>query len=156
ASRGLHATAITSVAVNPASGGVFAGIDGSGLVRLRQVAQGEDPAAWRPGYGETPGLVVFDPSRPSTPHAGLNRARPSRDHPIAKSTDGGTTWALLPLTDFCLDLADLAVDPTDSRVLYAGGAMREETTCFRTPPLTWKSTDGGATWHRLTLPAAWR
>src|SRR5262249_50975662 len=151
-----HATAIADVAVNPVSGGVFAGIDGSGLVRLRQSAKSEDPGAWRPIYAETPGFVVFDPSRPSTLYAGLNRAGRSGSNRIAKSTRRGSTWPLLSLADDCLDLADVAVAPTDASVLYAGGVMNEDHDCLRTPPLTFKSTDGGATWQRLTLPAAWR
>src|SRR5262249_61156865 len=80
----------------------------------------------------------------------------SGNNRIAKSTDGGTTWTLLSLADNCLDLSDLAVDPTDSHVLYAGGVVNEDHDCLRTPPLTFKSTDGGATRHRLTLPAPGR
>ena len=156
ASRGLHATAVRSVAVNPASGGVLAGIAGGGLVRLRQSAKSLDPGSWRPVYGETPGFLVFDPTRPSTVYAGLNGAGRLGDNRIAKSTDGGINWDLLALTDPCLVLADVAVDPTDSDTLYAAGLSSDTHACMQPPALTFKSTDGGATWQRLGLSAAQR
>ncbi len=155
ASRGLHATSVRSVAVNPASGGVLSGVVGTGLVRLRQSAKSLDPGSWLAVYGETPGFIVYDPTRPSTVYAGLNGLGRAGNNRIARSTDGGVTWSLLSLADPCLVLADLAVDPTDSDVLYAAG-LPSDMLCTEEPALTFKSTDGGATWQRLALTASLR
>jgi len=154
ASHGLHATTVALVAVNPQSGGVLAGVSGSGLVRLRQAARSVESDAWRPVLAETPGFLVFDPSRPSTVYAGLNGSGRDGNHRIAKSNNGGETWTQLPLANPCLDLAAVAVDPTDSTVLYAGGMPGDAQGCLHGPALTFKSTDGGATWKTLTLATA--
>jgi len=156
ASRGLHATSVRAVAVNPESGGVLTGVVGHGIVRLRQSAKSLDPGSWLPVYSEIPGFLTFDPSRPSTVYAGLNGNDRQGDNRIAKSTDGGLNWDLLSLDDPCLELADITVDPTDSDVLYAAGLSRDTHDCLLTPALTFKSTDAGATWKRLGLTASRR
>jgi photosystem II stability/assembly factor-like uncharacterized protein len=149
ASRGLHATSVRSVAVNPASGGVLSAVVGTGLVRLRQSAKSLDPGSWLSVYSETPGFIVYDPTRPSTVYAGLNGLGRAGNNRLGKSTDGGVTWDLLALADPCLILADVAVDPTDSEVLYAAGMSNATAACLQPSALTFKSTDGGATWQRL-------
>jgi photosystem II stability/assembly factor-like uncharacterized protein len=156
ASRGLHATSVRSVAVNPSSGGVLSGVVGTGLVRLRQSAKSLDPGSWLSVYGETPGFIVYDPTRPSTVYAGLNGLGRAGNNRIGRSTDGGVTWDLLSLADPCLILAGLAVDPTDSDILYAAGLPSDSLACMQGPALTFKSTDGGATWQRLALSASQR
>jgi len=54
---------------------------------------------------------------------------------VSKTTDGGTTWSRYLLTTTAGFTYALAVDPTNSNILYAGG----------NPPL-FKSTDGGTNW----------
>jgi hypothetical protein len=156
ASRGLHATSVRSVAVNPASGGVLSGVLSTGLVRLRQSAKSLDPGSWLPVLDETPGFVVYDPNRPSTVYAGLNGSNRQGSNRIAKSTDSGLHWLALSLADPCLVLADVAVDPTDSGVLYAVGQASSLPGCTQPSALTFKSTDAGATWQRLSLLTAKR
>jgi photosystem II stability/assembly factor-like uncharacterized protein len=159
ASRGLHATTVRAVAVNPASGGVLSGVVGNGLIRLRQSAKSLDPGSWLPVFGETPGFLVYDPNRPSTVYAGLNGANRQGFNRIARSTDGGVGWLLLSVTDPCLVLSDVAVDPTDSEILYVAGTAgfpNGTPNCAQAPALTFKSTDSGATWQRLSLLASQR
>jgi photosystem II stability/assembly factor-like uncharacterized protein len=152
ASRGIQATAIGALAVDPRSGAVLVGVDGLGLLRSRQ-----SPGSWRQLLAETPGFVVVDPSRPATFYAGLNGSARELANRIARSTDGGATWRELPLDDRCMDLADLAVDPTDPALLYAGGQPDEvDHTCIDGPPVTYRSTDGGETWRRMQLPSLLR
>jgi photosystem II stability/assembly factor-like uncharacterized protein len=54
--------------------------------------------------------------------------------------DGGENWTRLssPRAAWPRPVVSLAFDPADSNTLYAG-----------TPHLAWKTTDCGATWHRL-------
>jgi photosystem II stability/assembly factor-like uncharacterized protein len=54
-----------------------------------------------------------------------------------KTTDGGTSWALLP--EAPVSAAALAVDPHDPQTIYATD---------RTEPTLWQSADGGQRWWR--------
>ncbi len=68
---------------------------------------------------------------------------------VSKTTDGGTTW-----THYTLDIADstypygaythaIAIDPSNSSILYAGGIVEENAALYKT-------TDGGDTWSDIT------
>ncbi len=75
--------------------------------------------------------VTVDPAEPSTVYAGTNTGG------LFRSRDGGRLWqqlSSLPITFVNV----LTIDPTDSRVLYAGSAVG-------TGGL-YKSRDGGASW----------
>ena len=83
-----------------------------------------------------------------------NPYAPSPDRGIFKSTDGGQSWNRILFRDEKTGGVDLAVDPRNPEVLYAG--LWE---VFRTPHSLssggpgsglFKSTDGGATWTELT------
>jgi photosystem II stability/assembly factor-like uncharacterized protein len=83
----------------------------------------------------------------------------TKDRGVYRSTDGGRTWAQQLFVNETTGPSDLAMDPTNPRILYA--AMWDH---LRRP---WevrsggpgsgihKSTDGGATWQRVMtgLPA---
>ncbi|MGH9867851.1 MAG: WD40/YVTN/BNR-like repeat-containing protein [Candidatus Polarisedimenticolia bacterium] len=78
---------------------------------------------------------------------------------VYRTTDAGKTWQRVLSVDAQTGCSDLAMDPQDTRILYAGMWQ------FRRRPDFFssggpgsglhKSTDGGATWTRLTqgLPA---
>jgi len=74
------------------------------------------------------------------------------DDVLRKSADGGATWSNLPYTGSYL--ASLAIDPAVSGNLWGytqfvfGGSFSAGT-----PPYLWHSSDGGATWNKLTSPA---
>ncbi|MEF8814036.1 MAG: hypothetical protein V5A55_09490, partial [Halovenus sp.] len=82
------------------------------------------------------------------------------------SADNGTTWRLLD-TEFSgagnyrgggdeppKSLDGLAVDPTDSSVVYVGSGMvqtpRTPRDAFEGSSFVWKSEDGGDTWREIT------
>ncbi|MEP7088115.1 MAG: glycosyl hydrolase, partial [Gemmatimonadota bacterium] len=79
---------------------------------------------------------------------------PNPDRGVYRSRDGGTTWKRVLFVDDSTGAIDLAMDPTNPRILYAsmwrfqrfpwgfsaGGGKSG----------LWKSTDGGDTWTELT------
>lgn len=79
---------------------------------------------------------------------------PNAERGVYHSRDGGTTWKRVLFVDDSTGAIDLAMDPTNSRILYAsmwrfqrfpwgfsaGGGKSG----------LWKSTDGGDTWTELT------
>jgi photosystem II stability/assembly factor-like uncharacterized protein len=79
---------------------------------------------------------------------------PHDERGVYKTTDGGKTWKRTLFTNNMAGAVDLAVDPTNANILYAGmWAMK------RTPYSLesggpgsglWKSTDAGDTWTDLS------
>jgi hypothetical protein len=98
------------------------------------------------------GIAVFalDPGNPANVYVNPDAQG------IWKTTDGGSTWALLGTKPASPDYTGIAagrvsyldcvvfleIDPTDSQHIYAGAGTRGSTQGF------WISTDGGATWTR--------
>lgn len=78
---------------------------------------------------------------------------PSRDRGIFKSEDGGKTWTHVLYINNTTGAADLSIDPSNPRILYAGMWDHQ-----RSPWLIrsggrgsgiFKSTDGGSNWKKL-------
>jgi hypothetical protein len=84
--------------------------------------------------------ILIDPTSPSTVYAGAVTGG------VWKTTDGGNTWT--PLTDLLpvLNIGALAMDPTNSQIIYAGTG--ESYTGFPGQGI-FKSTNGGTTWTLL-------
>ena len=79
---------------------------------------------------------------------------PNSERGLFKSTDGGRTWKAVLSRDENTGAVDVAIDPTDSRIVYAALYQHR-----RTPfgyvgggagGGLYKSTDAGATWTLLT------
>lgn len=73
---------------------------------------------------------------------------------LYRTRDGGATWQRVLHVDANTGVVDVAMDPTDPRIMYAASYQRR-----RTPfgfngggpgSALWKSTDGGDTWRKLT------
>lgn len=121
-------------------------------------------ATWTPKTDDqaslATGAIAFAPSDPSIIYAGTGEAVFSGDAyagaGLLKSTDGGTTWALVDTPTFAkTTFSDVAVDPTNPDILLAatsrGTAGRVASGPPSAPPTgILKSSDGGATWS-LTL-----
>lgn len=83
----------------------------------------------------------------------------NRERGVFRSTDGGATWQQVLFLDDSTGAVDLALNPRNPRVLYAGmwRAERKPWTLISGGPDggVYKSTDGGDTWNKLAggLPA---
>ena len=142
------AAKVISLAVDPQnSNTLYAGTDAVGIIWKSQDAG----ATWTnithnmqygtSVYADEAYNIVVDPHNSNVVYASLGGS----DGQIYKTTDGGATWWVsdngIPRKsgNFTKQVLALAIDPTQSSVLYAGG--RE----FG----VYKTTDGGANWTAL-------
>lgn len=99
--------------------------------------------------------VVIDPTDPKTVLVcALGHAYgPQPERGVFRTTDGGATWTKVLFVDENTGCSDLAMDPKNPRVLFAGMWQIEIHTWGRTSggpgSGLFKSTDGGVTWKRL-------
>ena len=102
------------------------------------------------------GRVLVHPTRADVVYvAALGRLwGPSQERGLYKTTDGGRTWTNTKFVDPDTGFVDVAMDPQSPDTLYAASYQRR-----RTPfgyngggpgSGLWKTTDGGATWTKLT------
>jgi photosystem II stability/assembly factor-like uncharacterized protein len=79
---------------------------------------------------------------------------PQPERGVFRTTDGGTTWTRVLHVDQNTGCSDLAMDPTNPRILFAGMWQLEIHTWGRTSggpgSGLFVSRDGGVTWARLT------
>ena len=79
---------------------------------------------------------------------------PNAERGVYRSTDGGKTWQRVLFVSDRAGCADLAMDPTNPRILYAGMWEAQRGPYFFSSggpgSGLWKSTDGGETWQELT------
>jgi photosystem II stability/assembly factor-like uncharacterized protein len=107
------------------------------------------------------GRIVVDPKDPDVAYVAAlgNLWAPSEMRGVFKTSDAGRTWTHSLKIDTFTGAVDLVMDPHDARVLYAAAYSRlRQPCCFNGGGPgggIYKSTDAGATWHRLTngLPA---
>ena len=106
--------------------------------------------------------IVIHPQNPDIVMAcALGHAYgPQPERGVFRSADGGATWARVLFVDENTGCSDLAMDPQNPRVLFAGMWQLEIHTWGRTSGGAgsglFVSRDGGVTWTRLTghgLPA---
>ena len=79
---------------------------------------------------------------------------PNATRGVFRSKDGGKTWEKILFKNDSTGAIDLAMDPTNARILYAGlwQAVRRpwELVSGGAGSGIWKSTDGGDTWKDIT------
>jgi len=109
--------------------------------------------------------VVLDPKKTEVAYVAAmgNLWKDGGERGLFKTTDAGKTWKLilraLPPHDAHTGCGDVALDPTNSQIVYAVLYARQRTPWSFTagPSVTggedvggiFKSTDGGATWKKL-------
>jgi photosystem II stability/assembly factor-like uncharacterized protein len=110
------------------------------------------------------GKIAVDPRNPDIVFVAaighLYAANPERG--LYRSRDGGRTWQKVLYKDENVGAVEVVIDPTDSRVVYAGLWNTRRPPWFTYAPTNgpgggiYKSTDAGATWQQLTagLPPA--
>lgn len=109
------------------------------------------------GLKETQSIarVVIDPKDANTVYVAAlgHMFAPNKERGIYKTTDGGKNWALVKFIDEDTGFTDLAIDPVDTKTLYAASYQRRRTSfgfngggpgCA-----LWKTTDAGKTWTKM-------
>ena len=102
------------------------------------------------------GRVVINPRNPDVVYAAAlgHLWGPNPERGVYKTADGGKTWAQVLKINDDTGVSDLAMDPESPDILYAAAYERR-----RTPfgfagggpgGGIYKTTDGGATWKKLT------
>ena len=78
---------------------------------------------------------------------------PGGERGVYKTVDGGKTWKQVLKVDDDTGANELAMDPSNSKIVYASTYQRRRTTCCMNGggagSAMWKSTDGGDTWTRM-------
>jgi photosystem II stability/assembly factor-like uncharacterized protein len=128
ANSGIKAIPVRNLAIDPQHSGTLYAANGGKLLKTS-----DGGTHWIAGTLDVRKLAI-DPQDPDTVFALVNDQ--SSGQP-AKSTDGVASWSRLNLPLASNDLViDLAIDPQDSGMVYAGTAAEG----------VFKSTDGGESW----------
>jgi photosystem II stability/assembly factor-like uncharacterized protein len=156
-----HVASIGAIALAPSDTNIiYVGTgeqtDGNGVYKSTDAG-----ATWTNiGLAETHYInsVLVDPHSPNIVIVGaMGDGHASDNRGIYKTTDGGKTWKKALFVDNMTGVADMVMDPSNPRVLYAA-LWRPSQRIFFPPnerpaagPDAWlyKSTDEGSTWKKL-------
>jgi hypothetical protein len=100
--------------------------------------------------------IVIDPNDNNVVFVAAQGALfgPGGERGVYKTTDGGATWKQVLKGDENTGANEVAMDPTNSKILYATMYQRQRSQCCFNGggpgSGIFKSTDGGETWTRLT------
>ena len=104
------------------------------------------------------GRVIVHPTNPDVVYAAAlgHTYAPQQERGVYRTRDGGVSWERVHFVDESTGCSDLAMDPDNPRILFAGMWEIHVNTWSRTSggpgSSLWTSRDGGDTWKRLTGP----
>lgn len=104
---------------------------------------------------QTIARIVIDPRAPDTVYVASpgHLFGPNPDRGIYKTTDGGKTWSKIKFIDEDTGFTDLAIDPSNSNILYAASYQRRRIGCCFNGggpgSAMWKTQDAGKSWTPL-------
>ena len=102
------------------------------------------------------GRVAVDPTNPNIVFVAAmgHLFGPNEERGLYRSTDGGKTWKKVKYFDANTGFNDLAIDPSNPKIIYASSHPRQRTWWGYNGGGPngglWKSTDGGDNWTRIT------
>jgi len=104
------------------------------------------------------GKIVVDPKDPNIVYVAAlgHQYGPNAERGVFKSTDGGQSWSKVLYKDQDTGAIDLAMDPSNSNVLFASLWQTRRPPWNVYPPSNgpgsglYKSTDGGSSWTQIT------
>ena len=105
---------------------------------------------------QTIARIVIDPKNPETVYVASpgHLFGPNPERGIFKTTDGGKTWNKVKFIDDDTGFTDIAIDPSNTNILYAASYQRRRSGCCFNGggpgSALWKTTDAGKTWTKLT------
>jgi len=105
---------------------------------------------------QTIARIVIDPKSPDVVYVAApgHLFGPSPDGGVYKTTDGGKTWAKIKYIDENTGFTDIAMDPSNPRILYAASYQRRRSGCCYNGggpgSALWKSDNAGQSWERIT------
>ena len=104
------------------------------------------------------GRVAVDPANPNVVFVAVvgHLFGPNPERGLYKTTDGGKTWKKAKYIDADTGFNDVAIDPSNPKIVYATSYMRRRTwwgfNGGGANSALWKSTDGGENWTKLDGP----
>ena len=104
---------------------------------------------------QTIARIVIDPKDANTVYVAVlgHLFGPNKERGVYKTTDGGRTWTNVKFIDEDTGFTDLAIDWTDTKVLYAASYQRRRTNFGFNGggpgSGIWKTIDAGKTWKKL-------
>jgi photosystem II stability/assembly factor-like uncharacterized protein len=105
------------------------------------------------------GKIAVDPRNPNLVFVAAigHLYAPSAERGVFRSIDGGKSWQKVLYKDENIGAAEVVIDPTNSRVIYAGLWNTRRPPWYTYAPTNgpgggiFKSIDGGTTWRQLTV-----
>ena len=104
---------------------------------------------------QTIARIVIDPKDPNTVYVAVlgHLFGPNKERGVYKTIDGGKTWNNVKFIDEDTGFTDLAMDASDSKILYAASYQRRRTSFGFNGggpgSGIWKTIDAGKTWKKL-------
>lgn len=143
---------IGTIAVSPSADGVVLCSAQSGLWRST-----DGGATWTRVLTGIATSVIFDPRDGSSVFAALGSTGGSAANGVYHSADSGQTWLKLSSLSSPgvanIGRIQLAMAPSQPSTMYAQ-VQNSSSAAFGTLLGIWKTTDGGITWNKLSIPNA--